>query len=203
MITEQPRPTLVKERLDNSAFKAIRQRVFVQRISTLEDEARLYSLDDLRLVFGVTRLGIRSETEWLPDHAFDEQPCDPNGHEVWSAGQIVNHIGHTQIGLTAWLTGLLGIESRPGPHPLTDLTDVEYPGLLTREQALHVLDVADWELETLFDAIPADVDMHKQATHPRFGRAGVKGSALIMAIHENTHLHQMMSLRFRGDIAHM
>lgn len=195
MIAEQDRATRLRERLDSSALKAVHQRVFSQRLSTLESEAIPYTLDDLRLVFGVTRLGIRSEAEWLPDDAFGEQRPAAEGHEVWSAGQIVNHIGHTQIGLTVWLAGLIGIELAAGPHPLTDLTDVEHPGLLTREQSLHVLDVADRELESLFDTIPTGTDPPKQATHPRFGRAGVKGSVLFMAIHENMHLHQMLSLR--------
>lgn len=196
MITEQHRPGGLKERLHSSSLRAIQQRVFEQRLSTLETEAAPYSLDDLRLVFGVTRLGLRSEVEWLPDHAFEARDPDPDGNEIWSAGQIVNYIGHTQIGLTAWLLGLMDVEPPAGPHPLTDLTDVERPGLLTREQSLHVLDVADRELETLFDAIPIDAKLIKQATHPRFGRAGVKGSVLMMAIHENNHLHQLMSLRF-------
>lgn len=195
MITEQSAPTGLRERLDSSALKAIQQRVFKERLSSLEAEAAAYSLDELRLVFGVTRLGIRSEVEWLPDHAFEARGVDPAGHEIWSAGQIVNHIGHSQIGLTAWLLGLLNVAAPAGPHPLTDLTDVEQPGLLTREQSLHVLDVADRELETLFDVIPLEANLIKQATHPRFGRAGVKGSVLMMAIHENSHLHQIMSLR--------
>jgi hypothetical protein len=93
----------------------------------------------------------------------------------------------------------MGVEPPAGPHPLTDLTDVEQPGMLTREQCLHVLDVADRELETLFDAIPIEANLIKQATHPRFGRAGVKGSVLTMAIHENSHLHQIMSLRFSPE----
>ena len=196
MITEQYRPSGLKERLESSTLRAIQQRVFEQRLSTLETEAAPYSLDDLRLAFGVTRLGLRSEVEWLPDAAFEAQHPDPDGKEIWSAGQIVNHIGHTQIGLTAWLLGLMDVASPSGPHPLMDLTDVERPGLVTREQSLHVLDVADRELETLFDAIPPEPKVIKQATHPRFGRAGVKGSVLMMAIHENGHLHQIMSLRF-------
>ena len=196
MITEQHRPTGLKERLDSSSLKAIQQRVFGQQLSTLEAEAAPHSLDNLRLVFGVTRLGLRSEVEWLPDGAFEAQTPDPDGNEIWSAGQIVNHIGHTQIGLTAWLLGLMDVASPAGPHPLTDLTDVEQPGLLTREQSLHVLDVADRELETLFDVIPVEANLIKQAAHPRFGRAGVKGSVLMMAIHENNHLHQIMALRF-------
>ncbi len=187
----------MKERLDSSTLKAIQRRVDQQRISTLETEAAPYSLDDLRLAFGVTRLGLRSEVEWLPDHAFEEQGSDPDGNEIWSAGQIVNHLGHTQIGLTAWLLGLMGVEPPAGPNPLIDLTDVEYPGLLTREQSLHVLDVADRELEGLFDVLPLETTPVKQASHPRLGRAGVKGSVLAMAIHESRHLHQLMSLRFK------
>src|SRR5690606_5461405 len=139
-----------------------------------------YSLDDLRLTLGVIRLGMRSEIEWLPDSAFEERPADGNGNEVWTAGQVVSHIGDAQIGMTAWLHEALGLEPAACEHPLVNLTDAEYPGRLTREQCLHVLDVGEVELETLFDAIPERIDPGMQARHPAFGVAGIKGGLLIM-----------------------
>ena len=109
---------------------------------------------------------------------------------------MMNHVGHSQIGMTAWLHEALGIEPSADPHPLTDLTDAVTPGLLSREQALHVMDVADRELEALFDLIPEPVDPFARASHPVFGEAGIMGGLLITAIHEDSHLEQLIDLRF-------
>lgn len=195
MVIGQQAPAGLKERLDSAYLAAARERVVGQHTSTWETEASPYSLDDLRLALGVIRLGLRSEVEWLPDDTFEAQDSDSDENEVWSAGQIVNHLGHTQITMTAWLLDLMEIDRPEGLHPLTDLTDAEEPGLLAREQSLHVLDVAERELEKLFDAIPVDTGLVKSASHPLFGETGVKGSLLFMSIHESSHLGQLRSLR--------
>jgi hypothetical protein len=195
VIINERQKTVLPERLDTADFESVRKRVFRDRISTLDEEASPFSLDDLRLGLGVVRVGLRSEAQCLPDRAFEERPADSNGNEVWTAGQIVNHIGHAQIEMTTWLHTALGLEANNTPHPLMDLTDAGEPGRLTREQTFHVLDVADRELETLFDAIPERIHPYLCARHPAFGIAGVKGGLLIMAIHEHSHLDQLIGLR--------
>lgn len=196
MVIGERQERRLKERLDSTLLRAAGNRVFREKISTLDEEAAPYALDDFRLALGVIRVGMRSEMEWLPDQSFEEQPPDRNGHHVWSAGQIVNHIGHAQIVTTDWLYRALGVEPAEAAHPLTDLTDAGTPGLLTREQALHVLDVADRELEGLFDLIPDHVDPDIRATHPVFGAAGIKAGLFVTAIHEDSHLEQLIDLRF-------
>lgn len=196
MVIRERRPGGLKERLDSTQLRAARNRVFRERISTLDEEAEPYSLDDLRLALGVIRVGMRSEMEWLSDRAFEQQPAGSNGKDVWSAGQVVNHVAHAQIGMTSWLQEALVVEPSPDPHPLTDLTDASAPGLLSREQALHALDVADRELEALFDRVPEQIEPSARASHPVFGDAGIKGGLLVMAIHEDSHLEQLIDLRF-------
>jgi hypothetical protein len=195
VITSERSSASLKERLASPDFAGIRQRVFRDRCSTLDEEAACFLLDDLRLMLGVSRLGMRSEIEWLPDRMFEDQGVDANGNEIWTAGQVVNHIGHAQIGMTAWLYDALGLALTCEQHPLTDLTDADEPGRLTREQSFHVLDVAERELEVMFDAIPDRLNPAMNARHPAFGTAGVKGGLLIMAIHEHGHLEQLKHLR--------
>ena len=202
MIASERSATSLKARLDPSDFEGIRQRVFRDRNSTLDDEAAHFLLDDLRLLLGVSRLGMRSEIEWLPDRTFEDQGLDDNGNEIWTAGQVVNHIGHAQIGMTAWLYDALGLAPSYEQHPLTDLTDADEPGRLTREQSLHVLDVAERELEIMFDAIPDKAGPARSARHPAFGTAGIKGGLLIMAIHEHSHLQQLIELRTLSEKPH-
>lgn len=196
MVIRERRSGGLTERLDSTQLRAARNRVFRERISTLDEEAEPYSLDDLRLALGVIRVGMRSEMEWLPDQAFEQQPADSSGDDVWSAGQVVNHVTHAQIGMTQWLHEALAIEPLSEAHPLTDLTDASTPGLLSREQALHALDVADRELEILFDRVPERIDPAARASHPVFGDAGISGGLLSMAIHEDSHLEQLIDLRF-------
>jgi hypothetical protein len=202
VITSERSATSLKARLDSTDFEGVRQRVFRDRRSTLDDEAAHFQLDDLRLLLGVSRLGMRSEIEWLPDCTFEDQGLDANGNEVWTAGQVVNHIGHAQIGMMDWLHDALGRGFCVEQHPLTDLTDAQVPGRLTREQSLHVLDVAERELEVMFDSIPVTIDPAMSARHPAFGLAGIKGGLLIMVIHERSHLQQLIDLRTLSDMRH-
>jgi hypothetical protein len=195
VIVGDHRPGSLKERLDVASFQAVRQRVFRERRTTLDLEAAPFTIDDLRLALGVIRLGMRTEVEWLPLAAYEAQPAGSSGNEVWTAGQVVNHIGNTQIGLTGWLHQALGLAAADTEHPLVNLTDEDEPGLLTREQSIHVLDVAERELELMFDAIPDCLDDGMRARHPAFGIAGVKGGLLMMAIHEHEHLSQLIDLR--------
>lgn len=195
MIVGDHRPGSLKERLDVASLQAVRQRVFRERSTILDLEAAPFTLDDLRLALGVIRLGMRTEVEWLPRTAYEAQPAGSRGNEVWTAGQVVNHIGNSQIGLTAWLHQALGLVAADAEHPLVNLTDEDEPGLLTREQSIHVLDVAERELELMFDAIPDPLNSGMRARHPAFGVAGVKGGLLMMAVHEHEHLSQLIELR--------
>ena len=66
MVIGERRSAELKDHLDSTLLRAARNRVFRERISTVDEEAEPYSLDNLRLALGVIRVGMRSEMEWLP-----------------------------------------------------------------------------------------------------------------------------------------
>lgn len=195
MVAEKQRPGCQRERLAPEQFRLAGQRVIEQRVSTFDNEAGAFSLEELRLALGAIRLALKTLTFHLPDSAFNEQPSDAEGNEVWTAGQIINHLGASQIGMAGWLNGTLSVPFDPESHPLINLTDTGHPGMLSREQALHMLDDAELDLEALFDIIPAAINHETNANHPLFGEVTIAGGVLATVIHEQSHLEQLLDLR--------
>lgn len=195
MVAEKQRPGCQRERLAPEQFRLAGRRVLDERASTFDQEAGAFSMDELRLALGAIRLALKTLTFHLPEPAFDEQPPDADGNEVWTAGQIINHLGASQIGMAGWLSAALCVAFDPEDHPLINLTDSGNPGMLSREQALHMLDDAEPNLEALFDAMPPTLDPAICATHPLFGEVTIAGGVLATVVHEQSHLEQLLVLR--------
>ncbi len=195
MVAEKERQGCQRERLAPEQFRLAGRRVFEERVSTLDQEAGAFSMDELRLALGAIRLALKTLTFHLPEQAFDDQPADAEGNEVWTAGQIINHLGASQILMAGWLNTALNIAFDPEDHPLINLTDSGTPGMLSREQALHMLDDAEPDLEQLFESIPDKLDSETGAFHPLFGDVTIAGGVLATIIHEQVHLEQLLNLR--------
>lgn len=199
MVAEKQHPGCQRERLAPEQFRLAGKRVVDERISTFDQEAGAFSMEELRLALGAIRLALKTLTFHLPESAFDEQPPDAEGNEVWTAGQIINHLGATQIGMAGWIYSAQNVAFDPEAHSLINLTDSGNPGMLSREQALHVLDDAESDLETLFNAVPAAHNHDVIATHPLFGEVTFAGGVLATVIHEQSHLEQLLALRAEAE----
>ena len=134
---ETTSPTIIA----GAELRAIRQRVFRERQTTLDSEAVPYQLADWRATLESFRRMTRATLLDLSERAFETQP-DPD--EVWSAGQIVRHLAQIQIdvflgpiraanGLPAPTAAELGVPAGEGPLP--------------RAAAIAALDIADQHLD--------------------------------------------------------
>ncbi|CAN5522762.1 hypothetical protein BH23CHL2_BH23CHL2_07900 [soil metagenome] len=171
------------------------ERVFVTKESTLEAEASGRSVEDLKQTTLVVRRMLRSVAIALPDSAYEEQPDDIDGNDVWSAGEIISHIAGATVRTSSMINEILDRDEIPPGDEITEITDVRVRG---KVEALEALGAADRELVRILDSIPADVDTSLTIDHDLIGTVGVKGWLLFTAIHEGDHANQLRELDRSG-----
>lgn len=174
--------------LTDDELDVIAGRVFGSRESTLEEEGRKHSLADLIQTVNRVRHRMNSTVESLPPHAFEPQPDDENGNEVWNAGQIISHICQSQLRFTQNVGEVIEYTLEPETDdlemdPAPDLVATK-GGIKTATAILH---------QTL-KAIPRDSDVSTVKPTERFGDLGVSGWLMLVAIHERAHVKQLEEL---------
>ena len=115
---------------------ALRQRVFELRESTADEASEPFSIAELIDATQATRAVIRSILRALPDGAFDRQPDDTDGNDVWSAGQVVSHICEARVRFDHYgvLRRLAGLPEAPPSEAWPEY--IGGPKLLSRAQSL-------------------------------------------------------------------
>lgn len=173
------------------ALMQVTERVFARRESTLEDEAADMSLDDLKETVRTIRQSLTAAASGLPESAYERQPDDVDGNDVWSAGEIASHIAGTMIWTDANIRRITGQPERLPPDDVKRYADVR---VRSKSDALDALKVADRELARILDSIPADADTSARIDDDTFGNVGVKGWLLLTALHEGDHANQLREL---------
>jgi hypothetical protein len=172
-------------------LRAMRQRAFRTRESTLDSEAAPYTLADWRATIESFRRMTRVTLTDLSERAFASQPGSSET-EVWSAGQIVRHLAQTQI--DTFFAAIRRANTLPAPSSAElGVPDGDAP--LTRAQALAALDVADRDVQRFFDDLPSDLDLTARVPSEYFDSVGAGGLLTIVAIHEEDHWGQLNELR--------
>lgn len=174
--------------LDDDALQAMRRRVFMERTSTLESEGQALPLKDLIETILRVRHRMLVALDALPPAAFEPQPDDAEGNEVWSADQIVSHICASQLRFTESVGELVEYTIEPKTE------DLEQESTLPMVEAKGALKTATVHLRQTLKSIPEDADMTKTKQHNRFGALGVKGWLVFFAVHEHDHVQQLRSL---------
>jgi uncharacterized damage-inducible protein DinB len=174
--------------LTDSELEAIAERVFAKRESTLEDEGRAVPRKDLFGTVSRVRHRMNIALESLPESAFEPQPEDENGNEVWSAGQIISHICASQKSFTENIARLVTM-----PYE-QELEELEQANMLPMVDARKAIKTATVLQQQTLRAIPEDDDLSATAEHERFGTLGVRGWLMLVAIHEHSHVKQLNSL---------
>jgi uncharacterized damage-inducible protein DinB len=174
--------------LDDETLQSMRRRIFVDRTSTLESEGRALPLSDLIETVQRVRHRMLVALDSLPKEAFEPQPVDANGNEVWSAGQLVSHICTSQLRFTENVGKLVEYKLEP------ETDDLEQDDTLPMTEARMALKTATVILRQTLKAIPEDADFTKTMEHERFGTIGVKGWLVLVAVHEHDHVQQFRSL---------
>lgn len=177
--------------LTTEQLHAVRISVFRERAQTLDDAAAIYSIPELQANLLRLWSEIRAAVEAAPEVAFERQPDDVDGGDVWSVGQVVSHLCDTQLRSQRFWEDLLRTQL---PDPPAIVLECHGAQLLTQAESLEALAglVSAWS--ELMSFLPPDVEIDLRAAHPAFGPAGPKGSLLVYAIHMDDHLHQILDL---------
>ena len=185
---ETTSPTVIA----GAELRAIRQRAFRRRETTLDDEATPYTLADWQATCASFRRMTRATLLDLSERAFEAQPATATGDEVWSAGQIVRHMAQTQIDI--FFGDMRKAYALPAPSA-AELGVPDGAGPLTRAAALAALDIADSDLERFFADLPPDLDLRARVPSAHFESIGAGGLLTIVGIHEEDHWGQLNELR--------
>lgn len=162
--------------------------VFQTKEMTLEGAAANHSLQDLVQTVQRMRHQMNNAVDALPPHAFEPQPDDADGNEVWNAGQIVSHIIGSQVRLTGNIGSLVEYTLEQDVSELAPKEDLDMSG--TRS----AIKFATKALTSTLKAIPEDADLSKTVDAGMFGELGVRGWLMLTAVHEMDHVQQLNSL---------
>lgn len=174
--------------LTDEELSVVVKQVFNDRETTLEAAAAGHSLQDLIQTVQRIRHRMNTTVEGLPPHAFEPQPNDAEGNEVWNAGQIVSHIIASQVRLTGNIGALVEYKIEP------DVSDLESDEELDMAGTRSAIKFATKSLTSTLKAIPEDADFSRTGDGGRFGEMGVRGWLLLTAVHEMDHVQQLQSL---------
>ena len=174
--------------LTDDQLDEVAGRVFARRESTLEAEGQALPRQDLVETVLRVRHRMNTAVETLPAGAFDPQPNDAEGKEVWSAGQIISHICTSQLRFTESVGELVEYTMEP------DTSELVKEGALSMSDARGTIKTATVVLRQTLRAIPDDADLTQVRATERFGELSVKGWLMLAAIHEHAHVKQLRSL---------
>lgn len=163
-------------------------RVFARRESTLEAEGQALPRQDLTETILRVRHRMITTIESLPPEAFEPQPVDAEGNEVWSAGQIVSHICTSQLRFTENIGQLVEYSME------LDTGELDKEDMLSMTDTRETIKTATVILRQTLRAIPEDADLTQVRATERFGELSVKGWMMLAAIHEHAHVKQLKSL---------
>ncbi|RIK45587.1 MAG: hypothetical protein DCC58_05990 [Chloroflexi bacterium] len=176
-----------------AALREARAAVFRRRESTIDDEARRYTLRDWEHTLRHYTAAARATVERLPESAFQPQPDDPEGNPVWSAGQIVGHLFEAQVNI--FFRAIRQAAGIDAAREATELTTAPLTTHTDREDALAILTAADDDIDALFAHLNIGIDLTAQHDIEPFGQIGIGGLLMFAAIHAEDHATQLGELR--------
>ena len=153
------------------------------------DESKNLSLSDIGETMAATRAALVEAVENASDSAFEAQPENEAGEEVWSVGQIVGHCNGALLGIGGSAIGLIGVDLGDPP---ADLQAVSEPKVMSRDEALAAVNVAD--TAQFFAMIPDDENLDNSETHDFFGPMSGRAWLYFAAMHEAEHVNQIKAL---------
>lgn len=178
-------------------LRQISTRVFAEHKSTLKDEADNYSFEDLRDTALLARKMYVDTLGKLPDSAFEAQPADEEGNEVWSAGQVSSHLSGTSLWVENSIRELLGMTQREQSADLEPLTGTQ---LLSREDSIKAMELANRDFNALLDELPDEIDENATKQHDYFGTMSVKSWLLMDVLHAGQHVEQIKALAGKAAV---
>ena len=170
----------------------IGQRVFYSRSASIHEVADDYDLETLSATTEMILDHLLAEVSDLPDSAYERQPDDVDGSDVWSAGEILSHLVEVEFATVPFWESACAAQS-DGPYPeLLALLDRSPASVKQGERA--VIDLRLRMLEML-DLITSKCTGSEQALHFMLGPSTVRAVILGNCLHIMDHVVQLRALR--------
>jgi len=147
------------------------------------------SLDDIRQTMATTRAALVAAIEAAPDSAFEPQPDNDEGEEVWSVGPIIAHCNSSMMGIGGGAAKAAGLDLGDPPEALAAASESRVMG---REEALAAARVVN--PDDFFAMIPDDDKLDAESPHDFFGPMSGRTWLYFMAMHEAEHVAQVKAL---------
>ncbi len=147
------------------------------------------SLGDIAETMAATRTALAAAVESAPDSAFEEQPANAEGEEVWSVGQIVGHCNSALLSIGGEALKLIGIEAGEPPETLVAHSESK---IMSRDEAVAAANAVD--TNEFFAMIPDDGKLDETGSHDFFGNVSGRSWLYFMAMHEGEHVVQVRAL---------
>ena len=153
------------------------------------DVAKDMSLDDIGQAMAATRAALVGAIEAAPDAAFEAQPENSEGEEVWSVGQIVGHCNGSLVNIGGQALKAAGLDLGEPPEALVAAAEEK---IMSREDALAAARVVN--TDDFIALLSDDENLDKTMTHDFFGVMSGRSWLYFAAMHEAEHVSQIKSL---------
>lgn len=146
-------------------------------------------LDELRVAMAATRAALVEAITNASDSAFEAQPPNADGEEVWSVGQIVAHCNSSMMGIGGETLKLIELDAGEPPE---SLAAASVSKVMNREEALAAANAV--ATDDFFAMIPDNEKLDNSTTHDFFGTMNGRSWLYFMAMHESEHVAQIRAL---------
>ncbi len=153
------------------------------------DKGKDRSLAEIRQAMASTRAALVDAIENAPDAAFEEQPANDEGEEVWSVGPIVAHCNGSLLGIGGEALKLIELDAGEPPESLAAAAESK---IMSRAEALAAASVV--ATDDFFEMIPDDENLDNSSEHDFFGTMTGRTWLYFMAMHEAEHVAQVKAL---------
>ena len=172
------------------------QRVFASGPETLQEAADQFELPALSASLLEVLESIVAVVDALPAAAFERQPDDIDGSDVWSAGEIVGHLAAMDLAALPFWESVCGCALPNPPQGLIAAIDRPPAG---RHACGEVLQALRAQNERILARASADRDGDVRAMHFALGFANVRAAILGSCVHLVDHHQQLLALEGPSD----
>lgn len=177
--------------IELAELEVIRQRIFTSDEPSLKDTAACFGLDTLGRTMTSVLDAIAAEVAQAPGDAFRPQADDIDGSDVWSAGEILAHLGEMELAALPFWERVCGGSLVDPPAELIE--SFEQPPA-TRAGCLALLELIDRHSRGIVRHVLASCEGDETAMHFVLGHTTVGAAILGTSIHLLDHLLQLRAL---------
>ncbi|HEV2236405.1 MAG TPA: DinB family protein [Ktedonobacterales bacterium] len=157
--------------------------------TTIDAEARRYTLAELGEWLRHTRAGLLAVTTTWSDAQLSAQPAGGSGENAWSASEAITHLVATENWYLLHMTRLLGRKEHFDVM-VRGRGDLARNGVPGAQLTAELRATTDRMLSEVA-AIPADADLNATRDSTFFGDLSLRGWVLLAVIHDMLHYDQI------------